>query len=168
MNWERLLSTSGPHFAFHYYTKNRDVQNSSTMFQLILPADSEAATSITLSDSTDNGNGASMEDLMASGSSLFAQRKNSLESIGEDKSARGLQGMSTRSSGSMSGSASRLKRRSSNASVISMGTKSKEKSKDVICHFRVLLDGSEKFIWLQAAAELGRLVAPTTMSVVTK
>ena len=157
---------------------NRDVENSSTMFQLILPDSEEANLSssnlteqLTLCDSMDNANGnASMEDLMGSGSSLFAQRKSSLESIGEDNSARGLSSsapeMSTR--GSMSGSAPRLKRRSSNASDVSQGTKSKEKSKDVIVHFRVLLDGNEKYIWLQAAAELGRLVAPTTMSVVTK
>jgi hypothetical protein len=34
---------------------------------------------------------------------------------------------------------------------------------EVVYLFRVLLDGNEKFIWLQAAAELGRLAEPAIL-----
>ncbi len=37
---------------------------------------------------------------------------------------------------------------------------------EVVYLFRVLLDGNEKFIWLQAAAELGRLSPASAFSLV--
>ena len=37
----------------------------------------------------------------------------------------------------------------------------KSKRTEVTFHFRAMLDGNEKFIWLQAASELGRLCSET-------
>ncbi len=37
----------------------------------------------------------------------------------------------------------------------------KSKRSEVTFHFRAILDGNEKFIWLQAASELGRLCIET-------
>lgn len=35
---------------------------------------------------------------------------------------------------------------------------------EIIYHFHTILDGNEKFIWLQAASELGRLCSETAKS----
>ena len=51
-------------------------------------------------------------------------------------------------------------------SKVSRSLKKKPKEKqEIIYQFRVLLDGNEKFIWLQAAAELNRLAEESAVSI---
>ena len=51
-------------------------------------------------------------------------------------------------------------------SKVSRSLKKKPKQKqEIIYQFRVLLDGNEKFIWLQAAAELNRLAEESAVSI---
>ena len=44
---------------------------------------------------------------------------------------------------------------------------SKTNRTEVVYHFRVNLDGNEKFVWLQAASELGRLCSETVKTSVS-
>lgn len=46
--------------------------------------------------------------------------------------------------------------------------RNKSKRTEIIYHFRAMLDGNEKFIWLQAASELGRLCSETVKTSVPK
>jgi len=143
------------------------VENDETLFYLILPADwkkqdseAEVFSSRSLGKRVSSQ---SMRDL----------KQNSLESVKEGEEAFG--GASFNSNG---GRGNRYSNGSDdNISISSSSTKGKRitfgkspfkkgssENNECIYQFRVLLDGNEKFIWLQAAAELGRLCSNTAVS----
>ena len=109
----------------------RDVENDSTLFQLVILAGGEPEEghhSFNTQDTLD-----SVQDFMG-GAALDSGRRSSLKTK--------VSGMSRRSF-----------RRSDSAAYY----------EQKVFQFHVLLDGNEKYVWLQAAAELGRLLAPITI-----
>ena len=149
-------------------TFNRDVENDETMFYLILPPDYKTK------DSEAEVFALSRVGRRVSYRSLRDLGANQMEAIDADEEvsngAGGLGGSSSSGNGGI------VKRSSTtdddDSSVTSTGSKKsglfKRKSHaaehEVVYQYRVLLDGNEKFIWLQAAAELGRLCSESAIS----
>lgn len=141
------------------------------MFYLVLPADwkkkdAEAEVFSLSRDRSGSIRYQSASDLKGSG----------LGSIQEDEEADEGEyaGLGSAGSGWVNGD--------DNSSTSSPGSKSKSSRKsplrktfqkipieeqEVIYQYRVLLDGNEKFIWLQAAAELNRLSSDGAVSLVS-
>ena len=66
-------------------------------------------------------------------------------------------------------SASSMGSKKSKKMSLSLGSKFKRapvEGQEIVYQYRVLLDGNEKFIWLQAAAELGRLCPTPAVSMI--
>ncbi|KAL7551869.1 hypothetical protein ACHAWF_015087 [Thalassiosira exigua] len=138
----------------------RDVENDETMFYLVLPPDFKAKDS-----------GAEVVSVKKVGNHISYRHLNQpqssdLGSINEGEEA-GEDYTPSPSGRSRASNASDYS--DDNSSVSSVGSKKARSSllsrtfnqigaeHEIIYQFRVLLDGNEKFIWLQAAAELGRL-----------
>ncbi len=146
----------------------RDVENDETMFYLVLPADfkkQDAEAEVFALSRV----GKSVRYLSPS------DKKSALDSIDE-----GGPGSSGNSLVNSSGNGTRRSSDGDDSSVTSTGSKSSSRfspfrskrvpaeHQEVIYQFRVLLDGNEKFIWLSAAAELGRLCPETAVSLVSQ
>lgn len=142
----------------------RDVYNDETTFYLVLPADFES-----------NDSGAEVFDVsLGKGKSVtYRSSTRRMQTLDETQETLG---------NSTLDSPSQQHYNSNNdgddASVYSTGSKSmlskvketlKKKPKEkqeIIYQFRCLLDGNEKFIWLQAAAELNRLAEESAASII--
>lgn len=143
---------------------HRDVENDETMFYLILPPDFKKQDA-----------DAEVFAMTRVGSHQVSYRslRTGLGSIKEDEESTG--GTGVRSPGGISKSPSDVE---DNTSISSTCSKKKprlspfrkrgqDEEHEIIYQFRVLLDGNEKFIWLQAAAELGRLCNLTAINMVS-
>jgi len=143
------------------------------MFYLILPADfKEKDSSAEVFATTKVGNSVSYRRLAVNGPKR-------LDSVPEDEQTVGSSVGNTIATSSM-GSVGKYGG-SDDGSVSSVSSSGSKKNKwsplrkkgcseeghEVVYQYRVLLDGNEKFIWLQAAAELGRLCPSTAVSLVS-
>mmetsp|Transcript_26725 Transcript_26725/g.57465 ORF Transcript_26725/g.57465 Transcript_26725/m.57465 type:complete len:1125 (-) Transcript_26725:1193-4567(-) len=152
--------------------KLRDVENDETMFYLILPAnfkkqDSEAEVFV----KSRVGRQVSYRSLSNAKISLSSK---AMESIDEGEEAVGGTGLDSMRSSKKDGndddgdfSVASASSKNYSLSLRNKFKRAPAEEQEVIYQFRVLLDGNEKFIWLQAAAELGRLCNETAVSLVS-
>jgi len=124
--------------------KIRDVENDDTMFYLILPANfkKQVADAQVFSMERDGRRVSyrSLDDAMGGDTNRGGMNSPSRNSV---------DGQSQSTASSSNTRASVFKRHPFKRTMTN--------GQEVVYMFRVLLDGNEKFIWLQAAAELGRL-----------
>lgn len=136
----------------------RDVQNDENLFYLVLPADYDVKDSDAEVVSMMRLKDGSISYRHLNSAMLGAIDESESASAGAD--ANFFRGDATKmksmesdvSVSSTSSSSSRFQRPSFGKSK-----RSRTGEQEKVFQFRVLLDGNEKFIWLQAAAELGRL-----------
>jgi hypothetical protein len=138
----------------------RDVYNDETAFYLVLPADFESNDSSAQIYTTSLKRGKSVSHLSVRRMKSLNEEEETIGS-GMVESFTKRNGSGTDDDASVSSTGSK--------SIFSKVTRSikrnpKEKQ-EIIYQFRVLLDGNEKFIWLQAAAELNRLAVESSVSI---
>lgn len=149
----------------------RDVENDETMFYLVLPADflpknfkkKDADGEVfTISEA---GPGASSDVMVDGEENEGVYRRGS--SLGSRGSGRITSSSFDDSDASSTSSRSALSSFPFISSMLNKKSKHGPDKHEVVHMFRVLLDGNEKFIWLQAAAELGRLSDETEKRLVS-
>ena len=132
------------------------------MFYLVLPANfKEKDSDAEVYTMTREGSRVSYRSLSDLGASAPLNKEGNLDSIREGEEDMGDAGADSIGVGKIYANDA-----DENATVSSTGSKrffgktfkrAPTGDQEVVYMFRVLLDGNEKFIWLQAAAELGRL-----------
>ncbi len=142
----------------------RDVYNDETTFYLVLPA-----------DFVSNDSGAELFDVsLEKGNSVtYRSSTRGMQTLDENQETLGSSTLDSRNQQHYNSNSD-----GDDASVSSTGSKSifskvkeslKKKPKEkqeIIYQFRCLLDGNEKFIWLQAAAELNRLAEESAARII--
>jgi len=150
--------------------KIRDVENDETLFYLVLPADfkkkdadaevfsmQRVGKQISYHPSRGGGSGWKMDSIKEGAAisgdasvevSSRVSRNNKSNDSTDDNSVASSPG-------------------SKKGSFISKFKRGSQFEQEVVYMFRVLLDGNEKFIWLQAAAELGRLSDESSVKLVS-
>ena len=156
-----LIKFTVPFYSDLFSHINRDVENDETMFYLILPADYKSK------DSEAEVFALTRVGRRVSYRSLRDVTGGRMDSIDEnDEVDAGTMGLG---SPSKDGGIKRSDT-DEDSSITSSGSKKtglfkRNKSTtehEVVYMYRVLLDGNEKFIWLQAAAEMGRLCSESS------
>ena len=145
----------------------RDVYNDETTFYLVLPADFES-----------NDSGAELFDMTIGKGKSVTYRSSTRRMQSLDENQETLGNSTLDSTSQQRDSSYNDGDDASASSISSTGSKSilskvketfKKKPKEkqeIIYQFRCLLDGNEKFIWLQAAAELNRLAEESSASII--
>lgn len=155
---------------------NRDVENDETMFYLILPADfKKQDADAEVFEKVSVGSSVSYRRL--SGAGVSPSRK-SLDSVPEhEETSNGNARVNSTGStsvyggdddtGSVSSASSTGSKKSKKMSLsLTKFKRAPSEGQEIVYQYRVLLDGNEKFIWLQAAAELGRLCPTPAVSMI--
>lgn len=143
-------------------TLRRDVYNDETTFYLVLPAEFE---------SNDSGAEVFTTTLEKGNSVSYLNSDTKMPSLYENKETFGNATLDSTSQRKSDGDDASVSSASSTGSKslltkVKGSLKKKPKQKqEIIYQFRCLLDGNEKFIWLQAAAELNRLAEESAVSI---
>ena len=147
----------------------RDVENDETLFYLVLPADYSTHDSdaevVSLYKVGKSVSYRSLNDLDKD--KRTNSKMGSLGSVTEEKMSVfdfGVDDEDDEDGSDVTGSKSGMKSRFLSKAFKSVS--SDKSKKEIIYQFRVLLDGNEKFIWLQAASEMNRLASENATSIV--
>ena len=141
----------------------RDVENDETTFHLILPPDFKSKDSeVEVFATAHMGRGVSYRALGPSLVSIKEGEEASVVASKKDPFGSGRKYAKDNDDSSVSSTAS------TKSSIFKKTFKrAPAEEQEIVYQFRVLLDGNEKFIWLQAAAELGRLCDKSAVNFVS-